>query len=302
MNRVESISDFYKRLPNHAPTGVAMDNVGIGHINIFSRESCSMASPYSRRDFYKVSLIIGTGKIYYADRWVQIDRPAMLFSNPIVPYSWEAESDQQSGWYCLFTEAFIQHSERVNSLHDSPLFKLGSNPIFFPNEEQLGEISSIFRKMEAEINSGYAHKYDILRSYLHLLIHEAMKANPVADFGTYANGSARVSALFLELLERQFPIDSPALTLKLKSPVDYANALSVHVNHLNRSVKEVTGKTTTEHIASRVVQEASALLQHTDWSISEIAYGLGFEYPSYFTRFFKKQTGISPNRVRKAAV
>jgi AraC-like DNA-binding protein len=108
--------------------------------------------------------------------------------------------------------------------------------------------------------------------------------------------------LFQELLERQFPIDSPALTLKLKSPADYAEALSIHVNHLNRSVKEVTGKTTTEHIAARVAKEASALLQHSDWSIKDIAYGLGFEYPSYFTRLFKKQTGISPNQLRKAAV
>jgi len=76
----------------------------------------------------------------------------------------------------------------------------------------------------------------------------------------------------------------------------------VHVNHLNRSVKEVTGKTTSEHIAARIVQEASALLTHTDWNISEIAYSLGFEYPSYFTLFFKKHTGVSPNRLREATV
>ena len=139
--------------------------------------------PIQRRDFYKVSLIIGRGKFYYADRSVQIDRPAMLLSNPIVPYSWEPESTDQSGWYCLFTEGFIQHSERVDSLRDSPLFKIGSNPIFFPDQMQLEEISVIFRKMMAEIGCGYPHKYDVLRSYLHLLIHQAMKANPAQDFG-----------------------------------------------------------------------------------------------------------------------
>jgi AraC family transcriptional activator of pobA len=74
----------------------------------------------------------------------------------------------------------------------------------------------------------------------------------------------------LELLERQFPIDSPTLVLKLKNPADYADALSVHINHLNRSVKEVTGKTTTAHIAARIVKEAKALLQHTDWNIGDM--------------------------------
>lgn len=302
MKKAESVSDFYKRQPSHLSEGVTLSNAGLGHINIFSRENCSIVTPYSRRDFYKVSLIIGTGKLFYADKWIQIDRPAMLFSNPIVPYSWEAESTDQSGWYCLFTDDFIQHSERVSSLLESPLFKLGSNPVFFLDEAQLKEITAIFSKMSAEIGSDYAHKYDVLRSYLHLLIHETMRANPAESFGSYANASARVSALFLELLERQFPIDSPTMSLNLKSPADYARALSVHVNHLNRSVKEVTGKTTTEHIAARVAKEAKALLQHTDWNVSDIAYSLGFEYPSYFSIFFKKQTGMPPNQLRNAAV
>lgn len=298
----EHVADFYERLPNHAPTCIPINNPGIGHINIFSRDTCSVATPYSRRDYYKVSLIIGTGKIFYADKWVYIDRPAVLFSNPVVPYSWEAESEEQGGWYCLFTEAFIQHSERVNSLHDSPLFKIGANPVFFPDEVQLLEITAIYQKMMREISSTYAHKYDVLRSYLHLLIHETLKSDPASEFGSYANGAVRVTALFQELLERQFPVDSPAFTLQLNTPADFARSLSVHVNHLNRSVRETTGKTTSEHIAARITKEASALLIHTDWSISEIAYCLGFEYPSYFTNFFKKHSGASPNQLRKSSV
>lgn len=298
MKQAESVSDFYNRLPSHAPTAIPLDNAGIGHINVFSRETCSVVSPYSRRDFYKVSLIIGTGRIYYADKWIEIDRPALLFSNPVVPYSWEAESAEQSGWYCLFTEEFIQHSERVHNLRDSPLFRIGSNPIFFPDHAQLGELSVIFQKMQTEIASAYPHKYDVLRSYLHLIIHEAMRSNPAENFAAYSNASSRVSALFLELLERQFPIDSPQMNLKLKTPTDYAGALSVHVNHLNRSVKEITGKTTSAHIAARIVSEAKALLQHTDWNISDIAYSLGFEYASYFSLFFKKHSGISPTQLR----
>ena len=298
MKQAESVSDFYKRLPSHAPASVPLNNAGIGHINIFSRDSCAVVSPYSRRDFYKVSLIIGKGKIYYADKWIQIDQPALLFSNPVVPYSWEAESEQQSGWYCLFTEDFIQHSERLGSLQDSPLFKIGCNPIFFPDPIQLKELSSLYRKMQAEMLSTYPHKYDVLRSYLHLIIHEAMKNNPATNFNSYTNASSRVCSLFLELLERQFPIDSPALVLKLKTPADYAAALSIHINHLNRAVKQVSGKTTTEHVTARIIKESKALLQHTNWNIADIAYSLGFEYPSYFTLYFKKHTGLTPSQLR----
>ena len=72
----------------------------------------------------------------------------------------------------------------------------------------------------------------------------------------------------------------------------------MHVNHLNRSVKEVTGKSTTTHIAERIITEAKALLQHTDWTIAEIAYALGFEYPTYFNNFFKRLTGTVPSSLR----
>jgi AraC family transcriptional activator of pobA len=53
------------------------------------------------------------------------------------------------------------------------------------------------------------------------------------------------------------------------------------------------------HIAERVITEAKALLRHTDWSINDIAYALGFEYPSYFNNFFKKHTGTNPKSIRE---
>ena len=144
------------------------------------------------------------------------------------------------------------------------------------------------------MESGYIHKYDLLRNYLHIIMHEALKIEPAANFEKHVNAASRITSLFLELLERQFPIDSPQHYLKLKTANDYAQCLSVHTNHLNRSVKEITGKTTTEHIAERVLKESYALLRHTDWNISQIANSLGFEESAYFTNFFKKHTGSAP--------
>ena len=302
MNKTESIQEFYQRVPSANASGHSLTNAGAGHFNVFERSSCYKKTPYSRRDFYKVSLIVGTGRLHYADKWINIDRPALLFSNPFVPYSWEAISEEQTGWFSLFTEAFIYPNERKETLQDSPLFAIGGNPVFFVNERQLTELSDIFRKMMTEIESDYVHKYDVLRNYLHLVIHEAMKMQPAETFEKQVNASTRITSLFIELLERQFPIDTPESALRLKTPTDFAGSLSVHVNHLNRSVKEVTGKTTTEHISARITKEARALLNHTNWNVSEIAYSLGFEYPAYFNIFFKKQTGQTPGSSRNLAV
>ena len=148
--------------------------------------------------------------------------------------------------------------------------------------------------MNRELASDYAFKYDLLRNYVLELIHYGQKLQPATALYTTHNASSRVASLFVELLERQFPIESPRQKLRLRSAKDYADRLSVHVNHLNKVLKETTGKTTTEMIASRVVQEAKILLKQTDWNVSEISDCLGFEEVSHFSNFFRKQTTLAP--------
>lgn len=302
MLSTESIQDFYQRHSGSTIQSEIINNAGAGHFNVFRRETCSTKTNYSRRDFYKVSFIIGTGKLHFADKWIYIDSPALLFSNPLVPYSWEAISSEQTGWFCLFTEDFLQHDEKTTTLPDSPLFRIGSNPVYFLDQQQQEEATGFFHRMEQEMGSDYLHKFNVLRNYMHLLIHLAMKSRREAIFERNINAGTRITELFFELMERQFPIDAPDRKLVLRNPQQYAYALSIHVNHLNRAVKQVTGRTTSEHIASRIIKEARALLVHSDWNIAEIAYSLGFEYAAHFSNFYKKHTGLSPVAQRKTLV
>jgi AraC-like DNA-binding protein len=301
MHPTETIQQFYARIGKSDAERLSLNNAGSGHFNVYPREACK-STFYGRRDFYKISLVLGTGKLHYADKWMELDKPFLLFSNPRIPYSFETISSDQKGWYCLFTEAFLHPSERTETLQDSPLFNNSGIPAFFVDEKQQEYIAYIFREMMTEMESSYAHKFDLLRNYLHLLIHQAMKMQPAGREETPINASARITHQFLDLLERQFPIDTTETELRLKTANDFAEKLSVHVNHLNRALKEVTGKTTTEHISARIIQEAMALLRHSDWNIAQIAYGLGFEYPAYFNIFFKKHTGLTPMEARNATL
>ncbi|MEO6868330.1 MAG: helix-turn-helix domain-containing protein [Ginsengibacter sp.] len=299
--KTETVSEFYERVAMPGMHEALPIEDKSGHFNVYRRDNqCgSKPTPYNRRDFYKISLVIGKGVLHYADKGIEINNTALKFSNPLIPYSWEPGSGNQSGFFCLFTEGFIGSGDKNESLQNSPLFKIGGNPICFLNKEQEKTASDIFTKMLSEINTNYTYKNDLLRNYVHLLLHEAMRLQPAETYFKHTNASARIAALFIELLERQFPIDSPEHGLHLKTAADYAAKLSVHVNHLNRAVKEVTGKTTTEHISEKITGEAKALLQHTDWNVSEIAYSLGFEYPAYFNNFFKKQTERTPSSFRR---
>jgi len=171
-------------------------------------------------------------------------------------------------------------------LLQSPLFKLGGIPILKISEEQRLYLNSIFEKMIFEQESDYAFKDDLIRNYIQLIFHEALKMKSSENFIQHQSGASRLTSVFLEQLERQFPIESPDAPLQLKAPQDYAQNLSVHVNSLNRAVNETTGKPTSAQISDRILVKAKALLQHTNWNISEIAFALEFEYPTYFNNFF----------------
>lgn len=258
----------------------------------------SIIKSYSRKGIYKICLTTGKSAVHYADRGIGIEGSNLFFGNPFIPYSWEFISGEHSGYACLFSEDFVKGQNRSVSLQESPLFKIGGTPVFTLSKEQGEFIASIFQKMIAEQSTEYAFKNELIQNYINLIIHEALKMQPSANFFKHKKASSRITTLFLELLERQFPLETSDQPLKLRAAQDFARYLSVHVNHLNRSVKEVTGKTTTIHIAERIVTEAKSLLQHTDWSVADIAYTLGFEYPSYFNNFFKKLTGTAPSSIR----
>jgi AraC family transcriptional regulator, transcriptional activator of pobA len=255
---------------------------------------------YSRKDFYKIALTNGKFLFHYADKSFKTEQTFLFFANPHIPYSCEVISPNHNGYTCLFSEQFLKPLERSESLLQSPLFKIGGTPIFEVSGKQKTVIQTIFHKMITEQDSSYMFKDELIRSYISLIIHEALKMQPSGDNTHLKNAAVRISSVFLELLERQFPIENVHRPLELKTANDYAKELSVHVNYLNSAVKQTTGKTTTTHISDRIITEAKALLQHTDWSIADIAYALGFEYPTYFNNFFKKKTGYIPKSLRIA--
>ncbi|MNJ99014.1 HTH-type transcriptional regulator ChbR [compost metagenome] len=271
--------------------------------NVWQLEADSHATRiYSRKDFYKICLTTGKSAIHYADRSFQQEGTILFFGNPHIPYSWETLSTTYVGYTVLFSEEFFNASQRSESLQHSPLFKIGGTPILKIDEGQRDFLNAIFLKMIEEQKSDYAYKDDLIRNYINLIIHEALKLNPSEHYDQHQNAAGRLSSVFLELLERQFPVESTDKPLQLKTAQDYAAALNVHVNYLNRAVKETTGKPTTTHITERIISEAKALLQYTGWNVAEIAYALGFEYPTYFNNFFKKLTGTNPKAFREAQV
>ncbi|MCF0054267.1 AraC family transcriptional regulator [Dyadobacter sp. CY356] len=292
-----SIDDFYKRATATLPEDISKE---IGHFNVFEIEKLfdkktgTRIMPYSRRSYYKISFLQGKNRAEYADKVININGSALLFATPKIPYHWIPEDDNQTGLFCIFTSDFLSKNRAGIILDDLPIFRPGELPVFELTSEQSEELGYLFRKMHKELQTDYIFKYDLLRNLLLEVIHFGQKLQPASSLSSVQNASDRISSLFIELLERQFPLESQEQRLSLRAAKDYADRLAVHVNHLNKVLKETTGSTTTEIISNRIAQEAKILLKQTDWTISEIAYILGFDDLANFSNFFKKQTSFTP--------
>lgn len=305
-----SIKEFYQdTFSNSCPDldQFLSENIhkNIGHFNVFNIKnmfnSCKSKPemPYNKRTYYKVSLISGENRVEYADKTVEIKQYGVLFATPKVPYRYTPMNSEQSGHFCVFTKDFVPFSKTGFDIDNLTVFSNQSDFIYHITEDQFHQINTIFEKMHLEMSSDYEFKYDLIRNYLMELIHYGQKLNPIIPTDKGQTASARITSLFIELLERQFPIENTTQVLLLKTPKEYAETLNVHVNHLNKVLKETIGRTTGDIISSRICQEAKILLKQTNWNVSEIAYSLGFEEVAHFSNFFKKHTNQSPLSFRE---
>lgn len=297
MEKALGLIDFYEYKEKYIPSNIQSE---LGHFNVFKLDGFSggenKCESFRRIRMYKICLFTGHHRFKYGDQVVEFDQPALLFTNPQVPYSLETITGIMSGWYCIFTEAFFHELSSLLKFH---VFQQEGHPVFLLSAAQFNTFSDIFKSMLEEITSNYVYKYDLLRAQVQLLVHEALKIQPfVHPLRTELNAAARITTSFIELLEAQFPIESTMQRISCRHPAEFAEKLAVTINHLNKCLKEALGLTTITLIANRIMVEARMLLKNTTWNVSEIAWCLGFDEAAHFINFFKKHAGLSPNAFR----
>jgi AraC family transcriptional activator of pobA len=247
-----------------------------------------------------VSLVHGHSKIHYGDKSIEINGSALVFTNPLIPFFWERVGEGHSGYVCVFTESFFNHFGAIKSY---PVFQSVEVGITALNNDEVKLFNPLFLRMFNELQGNYIYKYDLMRSLLLEVVHAAQKIKPaLGNLFSGSNASERIAAMFAELLERQFPVELTNQVIRLNTPAAFAEHLNVHVNHLNKALKEITGQTTSQLISSRILQEAKILLKSTNWSIAEIAWSLAFEEPNHFSSFFKTRAQLTPQKFRQAEI
>ena len=247
-----------------------------------------------RHDFYKVGLVTGGRGRLTADLNEHSIRPPMLLQfAPGVVHGWQPE-EMPRGYVINFERSFFgEEAHEQAELAENKLFCTYSGPRVLPlARRQQPQFEQLAQAIEREAQSRRPEHVAALRSYLRIWLVEAGRVAQ-AQQQPAASGDRR-TALANRFLCMVGEGDRGA-----SSVADYAARLDVTVNHLNEAVRAALHKTAGQVIRERILVEGKRLLRHSELSVSEIAYQLGFEDPSYFGRFFRKQTGQTPAAFRE---
>lgn len=153
-----SLEEFYKKVASVTeggidfllPHGLSTRN---GHINVLNVEDLisrykggDKRMPYNRKLYYKISLVCGKSIAEYADKVIGIEKNALVYGTPKIPYNWVPQDEVQAGYFCIFTSDFLVSAKTGFVLDELPIFRSGGFPVFEITDKQTEEIKSILKK------------------------------------------------------------------------------------------------------------------------------------------------------------
>ncbi|MBL7888028.1 MAG: helix-turn-helix domain-containing protein [Bacteroidia bacterium] len=201
-------------------------------------------------------------------------------------------TEETDGYVILFTkEIVILNSANKFIFNDFPVFNKNAAPVLSLDKVMYSLIENVILMMMQEYAKQNVYKENILGSYISILLMQTKTViTETAAYKSADNTSQELLQRFNGLVEENF--------VKYHKVNTYADLLNVTPNHLSEIIKKVTGKTAGDIIHERLILEAKRRLLHSSISAKELAFELNFNDPSYFSRFFKAKTGLSPEAFR----
>ncbi|WP_075343938.1 helix-turn-helix domain-containing protein [Tenacibaculum agarivorans] len=281
-------------LPEH-PMFSLFNSKGNGYLPC-PRES----SPPITNDCYTISFKkFVKGSLNYGRTKYDFTNGALIFISPKQVLQWDnSVVFEQKGFSINFHKDFLNGTELAQQIKKYSFFSYSTNEALHLSPKEEKQIESIVENIEIEYqNNQDKFSKEIIISHLVTLLKYANRFYE-RQFLNRKELSNDLLDRFNLYLSKYF--ESGQLQEKGIPNIQHiANKLSVSQRYLADTLKKETSKTTTEHLQLYLIDEAKNILLQPRKSISEVAYELGFEYPPYFSRLFRKKEGVSPTEYRK---
>ena len=249
--------------------------------------------PY-RSDYYKISLCLqGTAELQANQETYLITAGCLILATPAVVKQWLHISQEYESLSVFFTQNFITDSHAATGslgyLLRPPTTVLPLAPA------DVAALAATLRFLQQKYKAASSQRANILQSLLISLLFEigALYQGRPGPYPANKHRGGMLAEAFQQLVQ--------AHCVSARSVGFYADVLCVTPNHLNQVIKGATGKTASALIANAAMLKAKALLRNQALPINQIAASLHFTDQFAFSRFFKKNAGLSPSAYRQAA-
>lgn len=250
-----------------------------------------------RHDFFEVLYLAkGSGFHVIDSNKYEIHPPCIFFMSPGQAHKLELSQDIEGFIFIFNADFYLLNRSDQNSLIEFPFFytvQQDNPPLQLEHQEDIAFIERLFIQGISELRK-QVYSVEMMRSLLDLILTTCASRYKSSDNSKTKGKGHILVKRFYQMVEENYQ--------KNLSLSDFAALLTVTPNHLTQTVKLLTGKTSTQIIAQKQILETKRLLLHTSLNISQIASQLNFEDSSYFSKFFKRETKLTPLEFRARAI
>ena len=249
--------------------------------------------------YYSVFLKdVKCGDMKYGRNYYDYQEGTLVFMAPEQVVKIEnRQPHQPKGWALMFHPDLIRGTSLGRMMKDYTFFSYDVFEALHLSEQERQVVLECFGNIASELNHSIdKHSQRLIVSNIELFLNYCVRFYD-RQFIIRKHANSDILSRFEELLTNYFNSELPQK--KGLPTVKYcADNLHLSANYLGDLLKKETGKSAQEHIQLRLIEAAKEKMFEKDKSVSQIAYELGFEYPQYFSRLFKKRVGMSPNEYR----
>lgn len=244
-------------------------------------------------DFYNISIKRSfKGKLKYGKNVYDFDDGTMSFIAPNQIISVDSKEERNiDGWSLLFHPDLIRQYPLGKAIKNYGYFSYTVNEALHLSDEEDKTIEVIIKNIQREIDSRLDNfSQDVIVSNLELLLSYCNRFYS-RQFITRKMATNDLLSNFENILDKYFTFNSG---LPIPTVEKLAAELNVSSSYLSDMLRNLTGQNTQQHIHEKLIEKAKGILTTTNFTVSEIAYQLGFEYPQSFSKLFKSKTNLTP--------
>jgi AraC family transcriptional activator of pobA len=289
---IKSISELHDFFHYEKPHHPLISVVDLAKVDRSHRK----AGVAYRLNLYSVACKVLEGHFIYGRTTYDFSEGTLMFTAPDQILSPGLEN-KVKGWGIYIHPDFFNANNKGRKLTEYSFFGYDMNEALHISEVEKQVLDECLQNIRREISLNLdEHSHNLILTNLELILSYSSRFYD-RQFLTRTKTNHDVVEKFDRLLTNYF--SQPSLIESGVPDVGYfASRLNLSTNYLSDLLNKYTGKSTNEHIHLKLVEKAKSLLWSTESSISEIAYDLGFEHPSHFTKVFKSKTGLSPRQFR----